>query len=251
MIKEYIIDGFTNMAFFITILLYRYISDYEGIESFLIKFDKKNILRFFKGFILGLFMILLYAAINICFNGAKLYFQKKSLIQVIAVLSAVCFSFLWVAFFEEALFRGYIMQKLLKRYSPLKASFINSLLFGMLHYFRYSSITKFFLPGILNVTLAGMLFSYTVIASNSLMYAAGCHMAWDLSGVLLFAEPCSLCHVPLNPGLLSGSTAIPEAGFILTALIAVTCIFLSISKYFINHNYFFLKKLKNHSKNPL
>ena len=224
MIKTYIIDGFTNMAFFITILLYRYIDDYEGIESFLIKINKKNILRFFKGCIIGLSAVFLYIMISICLNNAKLHFESKNPSQVIAALSASAFCFLWVAVFEEALFRGYIMQKLLKKYSPLKASIMNSCLFGILHYFRYSSITKFFLMGILNVTLSGILFSYTVIISNSLMYAIGCHMIWDFMSVLLFAEPCSLCHITLSTGLLSGSSTVPESGLILTVLSAAAVI---------------------------
>lgn len=228
MIKTYIIDGFTNMAFFVTILLYRYISDYEGIESFLIKIDKKNILRFFKGCIIGLSAVFLYIMINVCLKNAKLHFESKNPGQIIAALSASAFCFLWVAVFEEALFRGYIMQKLLKRYSPLKASIMNSFLFGILHYFRYSSNTKFFLPGILNVTLAGILFSYTVIRSNSLMYSIGCHMTWDFISVLLFAEPFSLCHVTLNAGLLSGSSTVPESGLILTVLSAAAVIPLNI-----------------------
>lgn len=219
MIQGYFIDGITNFAFFLTILLYRYINDFRGMDSFLIKVDRDGIKLFIKGCVIGFLMIFIYIIINIYFLRAKVSSNGTSLSMATYTLLMAAFSYFSVSIFEETFFRGYLMQKLLQRYSVVTSSVINSLIFGMLHYFRYSINTKFFFLGIMNVTLAGLLFSFVVVKTKSLMWAIGCHMLWDLTGALIFVEPCSFIHIELNKGLLCGSSAIPESGLIVTIFI--------------------------------
>lgn len=139
--------------------------------------------------------------------------------------------FLAVALFEESLFRGYILQKLLKRFSMEKSIIISSAIFGGLHFFDYSP-SYYFWIGLINASIIGILLSVIVIKTKSLMMAVGFHLTWNLTQRILFLNNIFKYNVSINfkirEGLLSGTYFVPEAGLAVSAVLLVISIYMFI-----------------------
>lgn len=83
---------------------------------------------------------------------------------------------------EEALFRGYIQQRLIQRFNPIVGIIVASILFGLAH----------FAGGILFIaiaTLAGLLYGLTYYWTGRLAFAVVTHFAFNLVHLLFFTYP--------------------------------------------------------------
>ncbi|PSU36481.1 CPBP family intramembrane glutamic endopeptidase [Photobacterium lutimaris] len=83
---------------------------------------------------------------------------------------------------EEALFRGYIQQRLIERLTPIVGITVTSLLFGLAH----------FAGGIFFIaiaTLAGLLYGLTYYWTGRLAFAVAIHFTFNLLHLLLFTYP--------------------------------------------------------------
>ncbi|MGR5062883.1 CPBP family intramembrane glutamic endopeptidase [Photobacterium sp. DNB22_13_2] len=83
---------------------------------------------------------------------------------------------------EEALFRGYIQQRLIEQFNPTVGIIVTSLLFGLVH----------FAGGILFIalaTLAGLLYGLTYFWTGRLAFAVVVHFAFNLVHLLFFTYP--------------------------------------------------------------
>ncbi|MGR5144850.1 CPBP family intramembrane glutamic endopeptidase [Photobacterium sp. DNB23_23_1] len=83
---------------------------------------------------------------------------------------------------EEALFRGYIQQRMIERLTPFAGIIAASLLFGLVH----------FAGGILFIaiaTLAGLLYGLTYYWTGRLAFAVVIHFAFNLVHLLFFTYP--------------------------------------------------------------
>lgn len=85
-------------------------------------------------------------------------------------------SFTLVALIEELLNRGFILETLKNKYSPLFAIIASSLIFALLHIFNdHLSII-----GMINLTLSGVIFSLLYLRSGNLWAAIGMHFFWNV-----------------------------------------------------------------------
>lgn len=89
---------------------------------------------------------------------------------------------LFVAFAEEALFRGWIQQRLTRWLSAAPAMLIASLLFGLAH-FSGGPLLMFF------ATLAGMIYGLAWMWSRRLWVAVLFHAGFNLCHLLFFTYP--------------------------------------------------------------
>lgn len=141
---------------------------------------------------------------------------------------------LFVAMFEEILFRGIIFQSLHERLGSITASLILSLFFGLAHLLN----PNISLLPILNVVLAGIVLSSMYIATKNLWMSLAFHFVWNFTLGSVFNSPVSGIQKSgtslllidwekinvLYPFLFGGSFGL-EGGFITTGLLIILSIF--------------------------
>ncbi|EAA2950152.1 CPBP family intramembrane metalloprotease [Salmonella enterica] len=88
----------------------------------------------------------------------------------------------FVSLAEEALFRGYLQQRLSSVISPVPALIISSLLFGIMHYVGGSMIIIF-------SSLAGLIYGIAWMLSGRLWVAVFFHFGLNLCHLLFFTYP--------------------------------------------------------------
>ncbi|HET6381913.1 MAG TPA: CPBP family intramembrane glutamic endopeptidase [Armatimonadota bacterium] len=140
-------------------------------------------------------------------------------------------TFLGVGFFEEFMFRGYLLQTLVGGCGVPAAFIITCLFFGLVHVPNHGET----FVGILNVFAAGAMLAVIVLRTRSLWLAVGLHATWDWSQNFLYGTPDSgivtpggLFHTTAahGPGWLSGASDGPEGSVVaLVILMAATLYF--------------------------
>lgn len=123
------------------------------------------------GFFLGIFLMSTGACIlyfsrhlqwtGISFNGRDLFLGFGLMVIV--------------AFYEEVLVRGYILNNLMDSLGKWPALIIAALVFALLH----TANPDFSLPGAVNVFLAGLLLGINYIYTKNLWYAILLHFSWN------------------------------------------------------------------------
>ncbi|MDO5293124.1 MAG: type II CAAX endopeptidase family protein [bacterium] len=105
---------------------------------------------------------------------------------------------------EEFVCRGFLYQKGLQYFNkPVIAILTNSLLFAVLHLFN-DGVTML---SIINIFLAGLLFSLIVYYTDSIWCAFGVHTAWNFTQNILLGLPNSGSVVPYAVFKLDANTA--------------------------------------------
>lgn len=172
---------------------------FGGIAATLVVFraiHKKNpTLLGFSGKPKDLFFGLFLGAIAITVMFGLLFISGN--IQLTNALSAPYISenlliflilFILVGVFEEAFFRGYIMNAMAERGNQKWVIYLTSaVIFGMVH---LSNPNVKFL-GILNVILIGILFAYMFDKTKSLLLPIGFHITWNYFQGTVFGFPVS------------------------------------------------------------
>jgi membrane protease YdiL (CAAX protease family) len=126
---------------------------------------------------------------------------------------AICF--LFVAFYEEFLFRGYTQFTLSEGIGFWPAAAVLSVVFGLVH-LQNSGENSF---GVAGVMLVGMLWAFTLRRTGSLWFAVGMHAGFDFGETFLYSVPDSGLLLPghlsnavlRGPTWLTGGTPGPEA----------------------------------------
>ncbi|OGU17538.1 MAG: hypothetical protein A2X61_06085 [Ignavibacteria bacterium GWB2_35_12] len=130
------------------------------------------------------------------------------------------------AIIEELIFRGVIFQAVLDRYGITIAILLNSILFGMGHLANPS--INFY--AIINIILAGVLFSGMYIRTKSLWLPISFHFFWNwfsaligspVSGIDFQISLTNIAWLELPAWLFGGSFGL-EGGFFATILIIIS-----------------------------
>ncbi len=157
--------------------LFRKIADRRSFESLGFGIEK-NGAHAAAGFFLGIFLMcagscILYFAnslqwTDINFNGSDLFIGFG--------LMAI------VAFYEELIFRGYVLSNLLDSLNKWKALIVSALLFAIAHVTN----PDFTIIGAINILLAGILLGINYIYTKNLWFAIMLHFSWNfLQGPIL------------------------------------------------------------------
>lgn len=101
-------------------------------------------------------------------------------------------SFLLLAFHEELLFRGYLLQTFAERLGRHAAAIITGALFGLAHITNDGVSVS----GVLFTTLGGVLLAYLIMRQGSLWMAGGYHAAWNATASLVLGLGVSGASTP-------------------------------------------------------
>jgi membrane protease YdiL (CAAX protease family) len=149
-----------------------------------------------------------------------------------AGLAVAFLTFVLVAFAEEVLARGWVLQ-VLEQGRGTKAAVIGSAgVFSLLHAFN----PGFGLMALLGLFLAGLLFAQAYLVTRQLWLPIAFHLSWNFSEGPLFGFPVSglpgeglITVKPSGPALVTGGAFGPEAGLVVVVGIALAA--LAIAAY--------------------
>ena len=138
--------------------------------------------------------------------------------------------FLWVAFYEEFAFRGFLLFAFSRAVGFWPAALLSSLIFGYVHHLNPGENWV----GALGAAAIGLFFAFTLRRTGNLWFAVGMHWAWDWCETFLYSVPDSGFVSPghlLKTSLhgsswLTGGSVGPEASALFFVLLAVLSIML-------------------------
>lgn len=162
---------------------------FPEIDFYHVFIRKTSVLpEFLKGVMAGfLFMmlcaLLLYANDNVKFEMAGVAWDSVCLYLIY---------FLLISVFEELLFRSYPLFALSERYPLWFAILVNGLLFALAH-FANPGLTVL---GIINITLAGILFALYTVQKQNISWAIGMHFAWNFTQAMVLGYHVSGNEMP-------------------------------------------------------
>ena len=140
-----------------------------------------------------------------------------------------------VAICEELIFRGFVLVVLAERYPTAFAIFLTSCLFGLAHIGNEG----FTMLAMLNISLAGALFSILILQRRNMSWAIGLHFGWNFTqGNLLGYEvsgstsPGLLKATPKGHHYLSGGVFGIESSIFCTIILTVIIAFLLVKYRF-------------------
>lgn len=103
------------------------------------------------------YVVLLILGFRFLYEGS--FYQLKTLLSIDFRVNSILLSCVYAPFIEEMMYRGIVLNGLLKKYSVKIALFSSSLIFGLMHFS--------FLQGI-NAFLIGLIIGYVFIKTKSL-----------------------------------------------------------------------------------
>lgn len=149
--------------------------------------------------------------------------------------------FVFVAFGEELFNRSFLMSVLRRTGNIYAAVLLPSVFFGLIH-LGNPGVT---LLSVLNIILAGMLFSYMYIKSGNVWMCIGYHFTWNLFQGVIYGLPVSGLAVEgvvitrfTTDNLINGGRFGIEGGLITTLVFGLG--FLFVKYYYRNVHYDFI-----------
>ena len=111
------------------------------------------------------FLILLFLE-QITFTGLNFDINRILVLILLFVVGSV---------YEEVIFRGYVLKNLLETFNPIKALFISSLFFSIIH----GSNPNVTILGLSNIFLAGFFLGTSYIFTKNLWFPIALHFSWN------------------------------------------------------------------------
>jgi membrane protease YdiL (CAAX protease family) len=216
-------------ALFISFLLLFFVKFFDKSTLFSLGFSIKNRVKdIFLGIFLGFFvMIGSYYFLLYC-NEIKTLETTIIYNEIIIAF----FKFLFVAYLEEIVFRGYILNQLMTSFSKFWALVWSSLLFALIHglnpnmdWFSFSSLF-----------LAGIFLGITYIYTKNLWFAIALHFSWNFFQSLIGFNVSGhdfysiINFEVISPNRLNGGNFGLEGSYIST-IIEILFIFLVVLYY--------------------
>lgn len=164
-------------------LLFIWLRKGESLATFGLSFDKISLNQFLQGFLVVLFISVIYFLIGIVFGGNFKVNQLEYNTYFSLILAMIIIGSSW----EELFFRGILFQTLVDRWNPIFMSILFSLLFSLSHFNNpgFNFIT------FLTIFLAGLTFSVIFIQTRSLLPCLSFHFAWNFVSAYLMGSPVS------------------------------------------------------------
>lgn len=225
----------------VSVTLARKFLDKRSFVSLGLKVNKKTFKDLFFGFLLsglmaGLFFALMLALDQIRFNGFNfdtensLAGQPFDFVTYMSVVSAGSLALLLlehilVSYWEELVFRGYLLQNMIDGMGIKIAIVISCLIYGLIH----ASNPNAGLLSSLIIVLFGFLRIYGYLTTKMLWLSMGMHIGWNFFQGPIFGFAASghtkstLIDITINPGTpwLSGGEFGPEGSIAIIPIIAL------------------------------
>jgi membrane protease YdiL (CAAX protease family) len=190
--------------------------------------SKKNLMKeLLSGTLLGVTILLVCGGLLFLQGFVSFSLGKIS----VAFFLFYILYFLVVAVFEEMFSRTYQLYVLAETYPITIAVIGNGLLFGIVHGLN----PGFSWLAMLNITLAGILFSLFTLYYRSINWAIGIHLGWNFTqGILLGYNvsgtdtPGVLVAKPIGAHYLSGGEFGVEGSLSCTVVLGLLIIFLAV-----------------------
>jgi membrane protease YdiL (CAAX protease family) len=169
-LQETIVELFSLMGTVLTVWLFSHFIDKIKFQALGFK-DKAVVPQIVTGFLMGVIIL------SIGFF-ALVYFEQihwQNTHWVIPDLVAEVFLFLMVAFSEELLSRGYVLNNLMQSMNKAWALVVSSLMFSFIHILN----PNFSWIGFINIFLAGVLLGLPYIYTRQLWLPIAMHFSWN------------------------------------------------------------------------
>ena len=184
------------------------------------------------GIFLGLF-IMAFAFIFLSSIGEIIFLSYSFDFNQILLSLAL---FIGVSFFEEIIFRGYMLKNLLESFNPFVALLISSLFFSLIHGSNPNVTTL----GLCNIFLAGYFLGASYVFTKNLWFPIALHFSWNFFQSMFGFKVSGLDSysiidftIPQN-NMLNGGEFGFESSY-LSIIVLIFCTFI-IWNYFKNKN---------------
>ncbi|MEO5858446.1 MAG: type II CAAX endopeptidase family protein [Pyrinomonadaceae bacterium] len=220
----------TAVALFVGWLCGKYLEKLP-FEALGASFKNRWLVNLLLGLVGGAFTFAAGAGIGVLFGGLSFSFNADA--PANSIVSTLLVSFLVfaaAAAFEEALFRGYILQTFVRSGLAWPAIIATSLLFGAVHLGNPNASWI----STLNTALAGIWFGVAYLKTRDLWFPTGLHLAWnwtqgsifgvEVSGLTDIVQQPILRETDIGPVWLTGGDYGIEGGIATTVALAVSMI---------------------------
>jgi len=192
-------------------------------------FEKEWATDFAKGSFLGIATFVIAAIIVVVAGGATFSMPEDFLFDNFFHSALQSLGFLAIAAaWEEALFRGYILQTLARSGFAWPAIIVTALLFGLAH----AGNPDVSPIAIVNTVLAGIWFGLAYLKTRNLWFVFGLHLFWnwiqgaifgiEISGLKNLIEMSLLIETDNGPAWLTGGAYGIEGGIACTVAILIS-----------------------------
>lgn len=178
----------------------------------------------------GILTLSFAVAIAFAFGGLRFEPTSTGFVEITIGIAGSLMLFAVAAAFEEALFRGYILQTLERSGLAWLAILLTSLFFGLVH----AGNPNASLFSTVNTVLAGIWFSVAYLMTRDLWFVTGLHMMWnwtqgsifgiEVSGLTNLVSVSVLREIDSGPTWLTGQTYGIEGGVACTLALIVSTI---------------------------
>ncbi|WP_195945726.1 CPBP family intramembrane glutamic endopeptidase [Paraclostridium bifermentans] len=220
----------------VIVLIFLWVRFVEKRRFSSLGFDRNNfILKYLTGFIIGIIMMSATVALLYLFGLITVDNNTSQVIGGFALSSILLVIPAWMiqSAMEEIIARGWLLNVLGARYTPIIGLIISSVFFGLVHLEN---------PGIsfiaiLNIILVGLFLGLCVIKTNNLWVVCGIHASWNFSQGNIFGFKVSgsrsvagsIFNLNLRGNeLMSGGDFGPEAGLCATIVLIICTIIIAL-----------------------
>lgn len=225
-----------SLTLSVILLIFLWVRFVEKRKFSSLGFDRNNfILKYITGFIIGIIMMSATVALLYLFGLITVDNNTSQVIGGFALSSILLVIPAWMiqSAMEEIIARGWLLNVLGARYTPIIGLIISSVFFGLVHLEN---------PGIsfiaiLNIILVGLFFGLCVIKTNNLWVVCGIHASWNFSQGNIFGFKVSgsrsvagsIFNLNLRGNeLMSGGDFGPEAGLCATIVLIICTIIIAL-----------------------
>ncbi len=201
----------------LSVFIARKYLDKKSFVSLGLKWDKFAVLDILSGIVnsallmAGVYFVMLWTNL-IEFTGYTFWQDPEALESAVqtsawVIAGGVFFQLTIVAWWEELVFRGYLVQNLVEGTSIKWTLILSSLIFGFLH---YGNPNATIVTSLLIAVIAPQLI-YAYLKTGQLWLPMGLHLGWNFFQASVFGfassgqeSPSLISQVPIGPDWLSG-----------------------------------------------
>lgn len=203
------------------IFIARRLADKRSFTSLGFRVNKQAGLDILMGIAIPFLLFLIIYAVEYSMGWLKFdsfAWQSDSPALVISQITRYFIWFIFVAWNEELVYRGYIMQSLVSGINLTAGILISSIYFGIEHLSNPNSNGM----AVAGIFLIGLFFAYAYVRTNQLWLPMSLHLGWNFFESAVFGFPVSgydrpgLLHTTISgPEFWTGGAFGPEAGLII------------------------------------